>query len=59
MTVQTAITPEKYAMTESEHTEGEQQRHSTNKGICLPGTALEIRLPISEITVFEFQKLYQ
>ena len=55
MTARTAITPEKYAMTESERTEGETQRHSTSKGICLPGTASGKRLPISEISVFEFQ----
>jgi len=55
MTVRAAITPEKYAMTESERTEGKIQRHSTNKGICLPGTASGKRLPISEISVFEFQ----
>ena len=30
------ITPGKYAMTESERTKGENQRHSTSKGICLP-----------------------
>ena len=36
-------------------TEGETQRHSTSKGICLPGTASGKRLPISEISVFEFQ----
>ena len=46
---------EKYATTESERTEGEEQRHSTSTGICLPGTASGKRLPISEISVFEFQ----
>ena len=30
-------------------------RHRTTKGICLPGTASGKRLPISEISVFEFQ----
>jgi len=54
MTVRAAITPEKYAMTESERTEGETQRHSAEQG-CLPGTASGKRLPISEISVFEFQ----
>ena len=57
MTVRAAITPEKYAMTESERTEGETQRHSTNKGICLPGTASGKRLPISEISVLSFNDM--
>ena len=49
--------PAKYAMTESEHTEGETQRHSTNKGICLSGTASGKRLPISEITILDFNDM--
>lgn len=49
--------PKKYAMTESERTEGETQRHSTSKGICLSGTASGKRLPISEITVLNFNDM--
>lgn len=49
--------PAKYAVTESERTEGETQRHSTNKGICLSGTASGKRLPISEITILDFNDM--
>ena len=57
MTVRAAITLGKYAMTESERTKDETQRHSTSKGICLPGTASGKRLPISEITVLDFNDM--
>ena len=57
MTVRAAITPAKYAMTRSERTEGETQRHSTSKGICLSGTASGKRLPISEILFVNFNDM--
>ena len=44
-------------MTRSERTEGETQRHSTSKGICLSGTASEKRLPISEILFVNFNDM--